>query len=155
MSTATDSGKLTRKRVRVILSPDKMHAKIVLAKPESKEPPYSREEITEALAANKVTFGIDEEAVSGALESGVFDDPITVATGKAFKKGDDTKFEYLFDTDPAHGPAEGSDGRIDYRQVSLIQNVKKDDVLARRTPPTDGEDGMGVNGEVLKAPRGR
>jgi hypothetical protein len=155
MATSTDSGKLTRKRVRVMVAPDKLTAKVVLARPEAKEPGYTREEIVEALKAARVSFGIDEEAVGAAIEGGVWDEPIVVAQGTPFKKGADTQFEYLFETDPTHGPTEGEDGRIDYRQVTLIQNVAKGDVLARRTPPTDGEDGMGVNGEILKAPRGR
>ena len=39
--------------------------------------------------------------------------------------------------------------------MKYIQNINKGGVLVRKTPPTDGANGKGVNGREVVAPRGR
>lgn len=47
------------------------------------------------------------------------------------------------------------DGRVNHRELSLIQNVKRGQVLVARKPPTPGAPGRNVKGEELKALPGK
>ena len=145
----------TRRRIRVTVSKDSMKALIVIKKPEPSEPEISVEEVMEALSRADVTYGIDEAMVDDSVSQMDYEKPIEVAQGKPPVKGAESQFEYCFQTENRFQPQEGEDGRIDYRDMKYIQNINKDGVLVRMTPPTDGVNGQGVNGREVVAPRGR
>ena len=143
----------TRRRIRVTISRDSMKALVVIKKPEPGEPEISVEEIMEALSLASVTYGIDEAIVDDSVSQMDYEKPIEVAQGEPPVKGTDSKFEYSFQTENRFQPQEGKDGRIDYRDMKYIQNINEGGVLARKTPPTDGVNGTGVNGREIVAPR--
>ncbi len=145
----------TRRRIRVTVSKDYMKALIVIKKPEEGEPEISVEEVMEALSQASVTYGIDEAIVDYSVSQMEYEKPIEVALGQPPVKGTDSEFEYCFQTENRFQPQEGEDGRIDYRDMKYIQNINKDGVLVRMTPPTDGVSGKGVDGREIVAPRGR
>ncbi len=151
----TESRRLTRRRVKIGLSRDKLTANIILSKPEPSEPPLSIDEVIQALTEAGVKHGVDEGAARTAIDERRYGEPIPVASGDPMQRGQDAQFEYLFDTEQHHSPVEGEDGRIDYRNMNFIQNVTKGSVLVRRTPPTEGVPGMTVTGERIPAPRGK
>lgn len=153
--SSTESRRVTRRRVKVGVSKDKLTANIILSKPDPSEPPISADEVLQALSESEVTYGIDEGAIQEAIAENCYGQPIRVAAGEPMRRGDDTKFEYLFETEQHHSPIEGEDGRIDYRNMNFIQNVTKGSVLVKRTPPTEGVPGMTVTGERIAAPRGK
>ncbi len=43
------------------------------------------------------------------------------------------------------------DGSVDYKDMDTYQFVNEGDLLAEKTLPTEGEDGMSVTGRVIKA----
>ena len=146
---------LARQRIRVTFSKDRMAALIVVKKPEPGEPEITIDEVMAALEAADVTHGIQQDIISKSISDKVYDTPIKIAVGDPAEKGKDTTFEYCFNTDIQGTPQEGKDGRIDYRDINLIQNVKKGAVLARKIPPTLGKNGRRVDGKEILAVRGR
>jgi len=146
---------VTRRRIRVTLTKDSMKAIIVIQKPDPGEPEVTAAEVMEALKLAGVVYGVDEELVSDSVARLEYEKPIEIAKGKPSVKGADSEFEYLFQTENRFRPQEDKDGRIDYRDMKYIQNVSKGGVLARMTPPTDGVNGMGIDGREIIAPRGR
>lgn len=154
-SEAKTTDTTTRRRIRVTVSKDHMKALIVIKKPELGEPEISVKEVMEVLSQAGVVYGIDEGMVDDSVSQMDYEKPIEVAQGKPPVKGSDSKFEYCFQTENRFQPQEGKDGRIDYRDMKYIQNINNGGVLARKTPPTDGVNGKGVNGREIVAPRGR
>jgi len=146
---------VTRNLVKIVVGKDKLQAMMILSQPEADSEPITVDEVTEALQAAKVEFGIKQEVIDQFVTEQTFDTPVEVAAGKPMEKGLDTQFEYLFKTDFHHSPVIGTDGRIDYRDLNFVQNVTKDSVLVRATEPTDGSDGVDVLGDEIKAPGGR
>ena len=45
-------------------------------------------------------------------------------------------------------------GKVDFKQIGFIKYVKKNDVLLKITPPTLGQDGFNIFGEIIKAEDG-
>lgn len=153
--SATSTETSTRRRIRVTVSKDRLTAMMAIKGPDPGDPEITVDEVMAALKEAGVGYGIQEDVVSKTVADKVYDTPVKVADGDPPQKGEDTKFEYCFDTDLQGTPKQDEDGRIDYRDISFVQNVEKGAVLARRTLPTPGTNGKGVDGKEIIAARGR
>ena len=102
-----------------------------------------------------VAFGVLEEAVFALGREQV---PLgtwtRVAAGTPPKDGAAARIEELV---PDPGGITGETGediekaRVDLRERNLIRNVKKGDVIARKIPLVEGQDGMDVSGRPIRA----
>ena len=153
MATDTSAGKRTR--VAITVSKDAMTASILLRTPQAGDGPITFEEVMDELKDSDVNFGIDTDAVRKTVADGVYNAPIRVAVGRMPERGDHATFVYNFDTSLSHKPKEGSDGLIDYRDISFIQNIEKGAVLATKVPATPGKLGMSVKGKEIKGADGK
>jgi uncharacterized protein len=155
MAEATATPIATRKRVKVVVPRDHSSATITIFKPLAGESVPTYEEIQSELEKSEVVYGIDRNEIDRAIANRTWDVPIKAALGVAPQKGKDASFEYCFETSQAHHPEEDADGRIDYRNLGFIQNVKEGEVLAKKTPATNGAPGIGVDGKEISALPGR
>lgn len=153
--SAASKNKPKPKLVRVVITRDNMAAMMALVNPEQLGHTITLDDIKEEIERIGVVHGLDWNAVQTALDSGQYETPTRIAVGTPARKGKDATFEYAFETDAQHSPIESDDGRIDYRSINFIQNVREGTVLVRKTPPTEGEDGCGVNGKIIPGSRGR
>ncbi|MDI3280800.1 MAG: FapA family protein [Bacillota bacterium] len=126
--------------------------------------PLTREAVEAALAEAGVTYGINWSQVEVALQQQEFPHRYVVAAGKPPVDGKDAYLEYRFSLDKkASRPVELEDGRVDFYNLQLVQNVQKGDVLAVKIPPQAGIPGMTVRGQPIppkpgkdiKLPRGK
>lgn len=116
----------------------------------------SIEEIKEKLSNEGIVFGIKEEMIYKAIELQNVSEPVLIAEGKEVLDGQDAILDYKFGINNMAGkPTEMEDGRVDYYNLNLINNVQEGDVLATKTPPTPGQDGMTVNGTAIPAKAGK
>jgi len=70
-------------------------------------------------------------------------------------KGSNGKVEYCFDLERETKPTILEDGRVDYRELNLIQSVVKDQKLCYLTPPIMGVPGRTVSGASIPALDGK
>jgi uncharacterized protein (DUF342 family) len=141
--------------VKIELTPDNMRAflEIDLPEPDAAWPTY--EEVLEAVKNAGVTYGLKEMVIRRVVEEKVVS-PVLIAEGKPAVRGEDASVKYLFETERMKLiPKEMEDGRVNHRELSLIQNVRKGQVLVERQPPTQGIPGKNVKGEELKAVAGK
>jgi uncharacterized protein (DUF342 family) len=150
-----DIGTANRTRIAVTISKDSMSASILIRTPQEADGPITFDEIMESLRSSEVVFGVDEAAIQQVVDNKSFNVPVHVASGRVPERGDHSSFTYNFDTSDQHKPKEGSDGHIDYKDINFIQNTVKDTVLATKTPPTAGKQGVNVKGKEIKGPDGR
>jgi len=75
--------------------------------------------------------------------------PIVIAEGIPPKNGLDARFDYKIDISKAGKPKELENGKIDYRELDNVIMVKKDDVILEKIPPTEGEPGEDVYGNII------
>lgn len=145
----------TRERAKVTIAGDSMSATLMLLSPQEGEAVITAEEIRVAIEKAGIKFGLKEDVVAQCSAMPEYNRPVVIAEGTKSKKGESTRFEFHFDTDNSHKPAEGDDGRIDYRDIHFIQNIEKGSLLATRTPATPGIPGRTVRDKELKALGGR
>lgn len=140
---------------RVDVSRNKMEAYLFITPPRGGKP-VTREDVNKALEQAGVKAGIDEEAIELALSMERMTEPLVVARGKAAEDGQPARIDYKFNPGGMPGkPKELIDGRVDFYNLDLIQNVEAGQVLAEKIPATPGVPGFTVTGEELPPRQGK
>lgn len=140
--------------IAVTISADKLSASIAYTGKEDLGP-YDIEQLRQLLRANGVKHGImDDQLARFAANPSAYTRPLLVAKGDPPEPGVDGRIEYLFQKeDDSPRPQVLDDGRVDYRDVRRINNVKKGQVIAQRIEAVDGIPGKGVTGEPVPPPK--
>lgn len=140
---------------RVDVSRNKMEAYLLIIPPRGGQP-VTRDDVFKAIEQAGVKKGIDEEAVDYALTIESMTEPIVIARGQPAVDGQPGKIDYKFNPKGMPGkPKELVDGRVDFYNLDLIQNVEAGQVLAEKIPPTEGSPGFNVIGEELLPRQGK
>lgn len=112
-------------------------------------------DIYDALKENKIIFGIRDEEIKDIVKNKLYEREILVAEGVQSIEGDSARLEYHFDTSIDSKLLEDDEGKINYRELSLIKNVTAGQVLVTMTPATDGICGRNVLGEDVIPKEGK
>jgi hypothetical protein len=114
-------------------------------------------DLEEYLHQHGVKYGIRRDVLSEIADNpGKFKNhPVLVAAGDPPKHGQNGQIRLLVDLDEEIKPMLLEDGKVDYREIRNLNNVKKGQPLAERVPPTQGVPGRAVTGEVIAARDGK
>jgi len=145
------------KAIEVEINPSRMRA-LVTVRPQAGLVPESApiwENLIEAeLRSNGVVYGIDREALADLVKNKKWGEKVVVAKGTDPIPGEHGRIEYLFNAPRQAKPKQLEDGKVDYREINLIQVVNKDDLLAQLIPPKEGVPGRTVEGRDMPARAG-
>jgi uncharacterized protein (DUF342 family) len=141
--------------LKLAVSKDKLSASISMAEPAGFAPPVSARDIEALLAAGGVVHGVDRAAIERFAKRPVFDMDVVVAEGRAPEPGMDGTVEYLLEYHEKAEPEVLPDGRVDYKNMNVIQIVKQGQHLCVIHPPQDGVPGMTVTGDEVPAKAGK
>jgi len=140
--------------VRAEISKNKMEAYLTVD-PGKGGRPVTREDIENTLKGMSIIYGIKEGAIERALilpQS----ETLTVAQGSNPIDGENAVVEFKYEADVMRGkPTETLDGRADFYNLNLIQNVEPGQVLAVKIPAKPGTPGYTVTGEEIPAKPGK
>ena len=104
---------------------------------------------------NRVYHGINEERLMEFADKPSYREKIEVAEGTRAINGKDAYIQYNFETDQTKIQLkEGTNGRVNFKELNIIQNVVENQHLARKMPPEEGVDGRTVTGKLLPARAG-
>ncbi|MDR2588022.1 MAG: FapA family protein [Spirochaetales bacterium] len=135
----------------VEITDGEMKAFITLQPPGPGGADPSFDTIVNYLTTNNVVAGFINEAIESLVDNAEYSVPRLVAEGIKPKPGKDAGLEYTFEADKPHVRLHERNGKIDFKELNLIQNVVEGQVLARKTPATPGEPGSTVTGKPLQA----
>lgn len=113
------------------------------------------DEMISFLKNNGVVNGIKEEVLAALDLQPEFTEPILVAEGAKPVNGDDAKIVYNFETDRSKIQLKEKNGKVDFKELNLIQNVVEGQALAMKVPAAAGKTGMTVTGKSLPAKDGK
>lgn len=113
------------------------------------------EDVKDFLTKEGIVFGILEGNIREFCEKKSYYLELVAAQGIEPADGADGSLVYHFDTDLNTRPAEREDGTVDFRELGLVKNVKKGDVLAHIVPPKEGKDGTNVYGGPIPYVHGK
>ena len=107
--------------------------------------------VLEILQKEGVRGGIDEEAIREALRRKA---PfrVIVARGKRPAPGRPARIRHYFLPSERPVPEIEEGGRVDFKDIRVIQSAREGDLLAELVESTPGHPGFTVRGEVLESP---
>jgi uncharacterized protein (DUF342 family) len=142
--------------VSVDISEGEMKAYITVTPPGLGGCDISMETYLSFLRNNRVAYGVDEEFLKEFADRPVYKEKVPVAEGTRPVNGRDSYIQYNFETDQTKLKLrEGSNGRIDFKDLNIIKNVVENQPLARKIPPETGVMGRTVTGKVIPAKNGK
>lgn len=116
----------------------------------------SAETILSFLRNNRVVHGVDEERVRAFADRPIYKEMVAVAEGTRPENGRDAYMQYNFEVDQSKVRLkESANGRVDFKDLNIIQNVVESQPLARKVPAERGKTGKTVTGKILPAKNGK
>lgn len=116
----------------------------------------SAEMIIAFLKNNRVVAGIDEERVHEFQDRPIYKQNYLVGEGIKPQDGSDAKILYNFETDHTKiRLKESASGRVDFKELNLVQNVVEGQPLAQKLVAERGKGGKTVTGKYLEAKNGK
>jgi uncharacterized protein (DUF342 family) len=116
----------------------------------------SLETMLSILRNNRVVFGIDEDFLRDFTDRPVYKERVLVAEGLKAANGRDAYLQYNFDTDQSKVRLrEGVNGKVDFKDLNIIQNVVEGQPLAKKISAEAGVPGRTVTGKLIPARDGK
>lgn len=139
----------------VEIADQEMKAYLTLLPPGPGGADPDRDNIVGFLKSHNIVHGHLEETLAKLEDEATYREPILVAEGTKPVNGADAKIEYTFQADPNRVQLKEKDGRVDFKELNLIQNVVEGQVLARKKPAEQGKPGQTVTGRMIPATDGK
>ncbi|ABR48845.1 protein of unknown function DUF342 [Alkaliphilus metalliredigens QYMF] len=148
------SEKMIDSEIKVKVSDDRLTGKLMITKPYGGKTP-SMEAIKEALRKKGIINFVDEKVIVDVIAKKKFDDEFIISNGKKPVHGIDGTFTLKFSSSKEFLPKIMDDGTVDFKELDQVKNVKKGQLLAEITRPTEGEKGVDVLGREIDAKKGK
>ncbi len=139
----------------VQITSDETKSYIIITPPKPGGFDIDLEELRTILQNNGVTVGIKEDVLSKLFDYPIYNEPVLVALFQKPKDGRDAVITYNFQTDREHIELKEVDGKIDFKELNLVQNVVAGQILATKEPPAIGEAGRTVTNKIIPARLGK
>jgi hypothetical protein len=139
---------------KVEISDDKMKAYITVFPPKAGGRDLEVSDVVYDLKKEDIGYGIKEDIIRDLLENEKYEIPIVVAQGDPAVNGKNAQIVYHVRTEKKVNLREDSSGKVDYKDLDLIENVVVGQVLAEKTPPEKGKYGRNLFNEILDAKDG-
>ncbi len=140
---------------------DWMKATITVTSPAPGGAEISPEQIVRALETQGVVAGISQEKIDQFVDMPVYGYPCIVAEALQPVDGRDAYIAYNFETDRSKlkmsklKEMEGDDGKVNFKDLNLVQNVVEGQPLAQKMLPERGKAGKTLDGRYLEAKNGK
>jgi uncharacterized protein (DUF342 family) len=132
-----------------------MKAVAVITEPGPGGADISSDFIRSFLQSNGVIDGLREDVLAEIDTSPRYGRPIVVAEGTRAHDGSDARVEYNFKLEKDAITLREKDGRVDFKDISHVENVVAGQLLARKIPAESGQPGRTVTGAAIPATRGK
>ncbi|HUW39638.1 MAG TPA: FapA family protein [Rectinemataceae bacterium] len=140
----------------VDIADQEMKAYITLTPPGPGGCDLSKATLLSFLRNNRIVFGVSEDALQDVEDRPRYREAVLVAEGAKPQNGRDAYVQFNFETDKStYRLKEAADGKVNFKELGLIQNVVAGQPLARKVPPEIGKTGRTVTGKVIPARNGK
>jgi len=141
--------------VNIEVDDGEMHVYATVTPPNEGGADLSVDAYKSLLVQNRVYHGVKEDYLVELVDRPVYREKVEIAEGLKPVNGKDAYIQYLFETDQTQIKLkEGTNGKVNFKELNIIQNVVQNQPLAKKVPPEDGVDGKTVTGKILPARAG-
>ncbi len=141
-------------KCKVSLSKDLMEAYVFVTSP-ILGADITESAIMENLKESGVLEGVKHDVIKKLVREKIYDSDVLVAVGIYPQPGQDSELQYHFDVTTDRKVKIDAEGKIDFRELSLIKNVCKGEKLVTLIPDTQGVPGKNVQGTEVSARDGK
>jgi len=135
--------------IRITVSRDGLEAYLDIVFPSTDYNPITERDILHKIYQAGVVYNIDYEKVRQIIRNKIFVEKEVIARGEEAIIGDEAQVVFEVETEISSEPLVKEDGSVDFRQISMLRTVEKDQLLAVKIPATKGKDGMTVYGQFI------
>jgi uncharacterized protein (DUF342 family) len=140
----------------VEIAENEMKALMEVTRPGAGGCDITQENYIALLKSHRITYGIKEDFLLDFADRPVYREKVEAAEGLKPMDGRDAYIQYNFETNQSKARLrEGSDGKVDFKELNIIQNVVEGQPLAKKIPPEKGVPGKTVTGKRIPAKDGR
>ena len=136
------------------ISQEKMKAFAILTAPKPGGRDFEVKDIVFELKKEDIVFGIKEDEIKKMLDNELYNEPILVAVGENPMKGADARIVYHVRIERELRLKEDASGKIDFKNLDLIENVVVGQLLAEKIPAEKGKWGRDLYNNPLEAKDG-
>lgn len=143
--------------VLVETSKDKMLGVLGFEEPKNGGGKLSFDQIKREIEKKGIKEGIDTELLNQIASSRKYNYKYIIAKGLQPEDGHDAVLTMSFDEGgiKSFKPQLNKDGTVDFKDLHVVHNVKKGELLAKKTAATEGVNGYNILGQVIKAKKGK
>lgn len=142
--------------VKVDITPDEMKAYIKVTPPKPGGRHLEAVDVVTALKAHGVVLGFKEDDINAALLDDKYMQEILAAEGQPAKHGQDARIDYKVNVKKdTINFEEDAKGRVDFKELNLVENVVVGQVLAEKIPLTIGQSGRTIFNRINEARNGK
>lgn len=102
-----------------------------------------------------ICYGINYDNIDYACKNPEKCNRLLIAKGIKPKDGENGKIIFEIDLENSAAPKVLENGRVDFKNLELFKNIRKDMVIARKINPTEGEAGINIFGKKVEPMRGK
>jgi uncharacterized protein (DUF342 family) len=132
-----------------------MKAVVVVSEPGPGGADVSVDYLRSFLQSNGVVHGIKEDVLQELESAPRYGRPVVVAEGTKARDGNDARVAYNFKGQRDPVKLKEHDGRVDFKDISRVENVVIGQLLASKAPPEPGQPGQTVTGRQIPAEKGK
>ncbi|TGK09866.1 DUF342 domain-containing protein [Leptospira fletcheri] len=136
------------------IAPDRMRAKVTFVPPKPGGRDLEVKDVINYLKNAGIKYGIKEDEIKRRLEEEYYTQPFTAAEGDQPVNGKNATIIYRVRTQKNVVFREDESGRVDYKDLDLIENVVVGQLLAEKVPAEKGKYGRSLFNELLPAKDG-
>ena len=140
---------------KVEISDDNMKAFVTLLPPKLGGRDLEVADVIYELKKEDIVYGIKEDVIKEALEKEKYNEPFVAAAGDPPVHGKNAQIVYHVRTEKKVVLKEDAAGKVDYKDLDLIENVVVGQLLAEKTPPEKGKYGRDLFNQMLEAKDGQ
>ena len=132
-----------------------MKAVIIINEPGFGGADISSDYVRSFLASNGVVHGLKDDVLEEIELSPRYGHPIVAAEGTRAHDGANAHIDYNFKLERDAVTLREKDGRVDFKDISHVENVVAGQLLARKIPAEPGQPGQTVTGSTIPATKGK
>ncbi|OPH61956.1 polymerase [Paenibacillus ferrarius] len=115
-------------------------------------------QLEDLIQKNRIVYGLDKQLIAqiAADPKPFYHQKVVIAAGTKPQEGQNGAIKYIFAFDQDEKkPLELEDGRVNYKEVVTLHNVRKGQLIGQRLLATEGVPGRAVTGETLFTKAGK
>jgi uncharacterized protein (DUF342 family) len=116
---------------------------------------FDESRIRTTLASSKITFGCVDEKTYAFIVGATNNFSLVIAKGRSAINGENATFDLLIEKRKSISTSIDENDIADFFDADMYPNVLEVDLLMKRSPATEGTDGVDIFGKILKSKKGK